>query len=112
MSKLTIRWDEILNNYKESGLPQRVFCEANSVSFPEFQYRWNRENRLKKLKVTPAKEAFPIFEVLSVVKPEVSKVEEKALGLVIHLPNAIRCELRDLGQSEFIGLLKAMVNLC
>lgn len=115
MSKSNTPWDEILIKYKESGLSQRLFCEANGLSLPEFAYRWNRKNRLKKLSSKPISipGEVPTFEAVSFVKDEAFKAYAQALDLVIHLPNAIRCEVRgDLGQDAFISLLKAMVSVC
>lgn len=117
MSELIKYWETIIEEYKASGLSQPAFCKKNGLSCNQFQYRWyqhNLSNRAKKNSSTFEDNCFASsFESVTIAHPAPRSETDHVTGLVIHLPNKIRCDVKvDLRNNAFATLLKQLVALC
>ncbi len=117
MSNQTKYWETIIERYKSSGLSQPEFCKQQGLSWNQFQYRWSRHN----LAVKPKSRIGALetkmtssFEAITIASPSVAlKQVTNIIEIAIHLPNAIRCDVKiDLTTDEFSMLLKQLVALC
>ena len=111
-----IQWDEVLQQYKNSGLSMQLFCKENKLSYEKFKYRWYRKNGLSNTKVPRSKidsnpNAFEVITVTDITRSTTSL--DTDIALTIHLPNLIRCELKiGLNSNELPKLLQQLVSLC
>lgn len=119
MSKEIKNWAAILDEYKGSGISQRVFCKTKGLSYNQFQYRWYLYNLAKRVKANrPILEnnaAMSAFEPVTITSLFPAQEEEMnhVAELAIHFPNQIRCDVKmDLRSNTFATLLKQLVSLC
>ena len=119
MSKEIKKWDAIFEEYKGSGLSQRVFCKRKGLSYNQFQYRWYQHNLAKRVKtkrpIVDNNSAMSAFEPVRITSLFPAPEEEKnhVAELAIYFPNQIRCDVKmDLRPNTFAALLKQLVSLC
>jgi hypothetical protein len=119
MSQRNKYWDDIIEQYRASGLSQPAFCKQNELSCNQFQYRWYLHNREKNAKSKLIRhqdgasshsfESVSISIPAPILQPEPNDVVE----LLIHLPNQISCVVKmDFRTNGFATLLKQLVTLC
>jgi len=118
MSKEVKKWNAIIEQYKASGLSQVKFCKEFALARHQFQYRWYLYNRAQKPSDTLVKgkgnaSAISTFEPITISMPSAVKEPSYITGLVIHLPNRIRCDVTiDLSSNAVTTLLRELVSLC
>lgn len=119
MSKQIKYWDDIIDQYRASGLSQLAFCKQNELSINQFRYRWYLDNLAEKVKaktvVLEKTSLLNTFESVIIARPSSAPKDETSniAELAIHLPNQIRCNVKmDLRTHAFAVLLKQLVRLC
>lgn len=116
MTEKDFCWSALIIRYKESGMIMREFCEQNGVVLSRFKYHWYRQNPADRvLSFTPPKKIKPaIFESILIEPTNVlCKKSADDIGIVVYLPNQIRCDINKGLTSETLpALLKQLVSLC
>jgi len=99
-------WEEIIKQYKASGLSQVAFCGENNLSNNQFNYRWREHNKARKAQTGSSE-----FESVSVMLSDSRPLVVSKMNVRIHLSNQIRCDIAvDL--KEFASLLRQLVQSC
>ena len=71
-------WQQHIQNWDKSKLPQKVYCQQNNISFASFGYWRTRLNRLNK----PAQKLIPV----TLTQSSVMVVMTLPLGIRIDVP--------------------------
>ena len=106
--ELKEQWQQRLQDWRESGLNQKQWCEQNNIRQPQFWY-WK-----KKLEEIPAAEpianaATPAFVPVALAPDSTHQEPKEKAALVITLPNGLQISGVDRSNlslaSSLIGLL-------
>ncbi len=71
-------WQQHINDWSKSKLPQKVYCQQNNISFASFGYWRTRLNRLQ----TPTKKLVPV----TLTRPSSMVVITLPMGIRIDVP--------------------------
>ena len=77
------KWEELIKEFKASGLNQRVFCEQRGVNFHSFRRRYRRSPQFAGKRRTPSQKAFR--ELTTPLPPPTD-------GLVVWLGESVHIE--------------------
>ncbi|AOW59450.1 IS66 family insertion sequence element accessory protein TnpA [Legionella pneumophila] len=90
-------WQIILNEYKESGLPQKEkeFCKVKGLLLGQFEYRWRKRLRERRNEgIAKSSRLSNGFEVVATAPNEAEGSKPGVSIVTLDFPNQVRCKLQ------------------